>query len=99
MNQFKDFGIKPKQQSMVGDKIKIDRIINRQLAVHDYRIENSKYGNGGMKCLYMQISIGETKYVVFTGSITLIDLIQQIPKDKFPFSTTIIKDNDRFIFS
>lgn len=99
MKQFKDFGIKPTLQSLTGDKIKIDRILNREIEVYDFRIEDSKFGNGSSKCLYLQIGIGETKHVVFTGSTVLIQLIEQVPKSEFPFKTTIIKENDRFEFS
>lgn len=99
MKQFKDFGIKPALQSLVGDKIKIDRIINREITVYDFRIEDSKYGNGNSKCLYLQIGIAETKHVVFTGSTVLIQLIEQVPKTEFPFTTIIVKDNDRFEFT
>jgi hypothetical protein len=99
MKQFKDFGIKPALQSMVGDKIKIERIINREITVWDYRIENSKYGNGNSKCLYLQISINQTKHVVFTGSTVLIELIEQVPKNEFPFETIIVKENERFEFT
>jgi len=99
MNRFKDFGIKTELQSFTGDKIKMDRILNREITVHDFRIEDSKYGNGNNKCLYMQISIGETKHVVFTGSVALIDTIQKVPKEKFPFATTIVKENERFEFT
>ena len=99
MKQFKDFGIKPAIQSLTGDKIKIERIINREIKVYDYRIEDSKYGGGGKKCLYLQIEIGETKHVVFIGSKSLIDLIQQVPKIDFPFITTIVKENERLEFT
>jgi len=99
MKSFKDFGIKPALTSMLGDKIKIDRILNRQIIVHDYRIEDSKYGNGSSKCLYLQIELNGIRNVVFTGSAVLIDLIQQVPKSEFPFTSTIIKDNERFEFT
>lgn len=98
MKKFKDFGIKTPLQSFVGDKIKIDRIINREITVYDFRVEDSKYGSN-RKCLYLQIGIGDLKYVVFTGSTVLIETIQQVPKTEFPFATTIVKDNERFEFS
>ncbi len=98
MKRFKDFGIKTPLQSFQGDKIKISRILNREIQVHDYRIENSKYGENN-KCLYMQISVGDTKHVLFTGSVVLIETIQQVPKDEFPFLTTIIRENERFEFT
>jgi hypothetical protein len=96
MKQFKDFGIKVQSKAFQGDKIKIERLLNREITVHEYRIENSKF-NG--KCLWLQISLGDMKYVVFTGSLVLMDTIEQVPKENFPFLTTIIKDNERFEFS
>jgi hypothetical protein len=99
MNKFKDFGIKPTLQSLVGDKIKIERLLNREISVEDYRLEDSKYGTGGTKCLYMQIVYDKEKRVVFSGSKVLIELIEQIPKTKFPFTTIIVKENDRFEFT
>jgi hypothetical protein len=36
MHQFKDFGIKPKLQCFVGDKIKMNKVLNREIVVHDF---------------------------------------------------------------
>lgn len=99
MNSFKDFGIKAQSKSFEGEKIKIDRILNRQIEVHDYKIEQSKYEKGNGKCLYIQIVVDGTKRVLFTGSVNLLDMIEQVPKDKFPFKTTIVKENERFEFT
>jgi hypothetical protein len=96
MRQFKDFGIETLRPGFVGDKIKIERILNREIIIHEFRIEESKY-NG--KCLYLQIGIGEVKYVVFSGSRFLIEMIQKVPISEFPFKSTIIKTNDHFEFS
>lgn len=100
MNRFSDLGIKPTQKRLVGDKIKIAKILNREILVRDYRLEESKYGkNRSGKCLYLQIEIEGTKHIVFTGSDVLIDLIQQVPKEKLPFFTTIVKEGECFEFS
>ena len=99
MKQFKDFGIKPCVVGFIGDKIKIERILNRAITVHDYKIADSKYDNGNGKCLHLQIAIGEIKHVVFTGSSVLMDIIQKVSKDDMPFSTTIVKENERFEFT
>src|SRR5205809_1348577 len=99
MKRFSEFGIKPTLKTLVGDKIKIDRILNKEITVTDYRIENSKYEKGNGKCLYMQIELNNNKHVVFTGSTVLMQLIEQVPKSDFPFQTTIIKDNDHFEFT
>lgn len=96
MKKFKDFGIKPEIQSFIGDKIKMERILNREIVVFDYKIEDSKFHG---KRLDMQIGIGETKHVVFTGSTILISVIQKVPKEDFPFTTTIVRENEHFEFT
>jgi hypothetical protein len=97
MKSFKDFGIKPATKGLVGDKIKIEKILNRQITVHDFKIEPSKHNQG--ECLHMQIQVGEEMRVVFTGSGVLIQEIREVPKEEFPFVTTIVKENDRFEFN
>jgi len=98
MNNFKDFGIKPTVKGFVGEKIDINRLLNREITVHAFRVEDSKKREG-TKCLWLQLAIGEIKYVTFIGATGLIEMIQKVPSDKFPFNTTIIKDNNRLQFS
>lgn len=99
MKQFKDFGIKPKAQSLVGDKIKMSKLLNRVITVYDFRVEDSKYGGNSSKCLYLQIELNGNKHVVFTGSKSLMEMIEQVPKTSFPFTTTIIQENERLEFT
>ena len=96
MKSFKDFGIKTEDKGFVGDKIKINKILNREIAVLAYKIGDSKY-NG--KCLHLQIQLGDTKHVVFTGSKNLMESIVMVSKDDFPFKTTIVEENERFEFT
>lgn len=91
MNSFKDFGITTESTGFTGDKIKIERLLNKKIVVEDYKIEDSKYGPG--KCLHLQIIVDDCKRVVFKGSKNLIMQIEQVPKDKFPFETIIIADD------
>lgn len=99
MNNFKDFQIPSSQKGFIGDKIKIDRILNREITVLDYKIEKSKFENGSGKRLCLQIAIGQTKHIVFTGSTGLMEQIEKVPKDKMPFVTTIVRENERFEFT
>lgn len=99
MRTFKEFGIKPASKSFIGDKIKIDRIINREIVVLDYKVEDSKYNKGNGKCLYLQIELQGTRHVVFIGSTVLMEMIQQVPAEEFPFATTIVRENHRFEFT
>ena len=96
MENFKDFGIKKETKGFKGDSIKTSRLLNREIEVHAFKIEDSKQ-EAGTKCLHLQIKIGETWHVVFTGGKSLIEDIQQVPK--FPFKTTIVKENEWLKFT
>ena len=100
MNAFKDFGITATVKNFTGDKIKMSKILNKQIQVQAFKIETSKYaekGNG--KCLHLQIKIGEVQHIVFTGSVTLMDMIAKVPEAGFPFNTIIIEENERYEFT
>lgn len=99
INSFSDFGIKPTAKSFEGDKIKIERILNRTVEVHDYKIEPSKFEKGSGKRLVLQLFFDGDKRIVFTSSQNLMDMIQQAGKERLPFKTTIIKENGRLEFT
>jgi hypothetical protein len=99
MRKFSDLGIKPPCDSMTGEKIKISKILNREITVINYKIENSKFQkNKSGKCLCLQVEIDQEKRVVFTGSDVLITMIQHVKKEDMPFSCTIIKEGEHFEF-
>lgn len=100
MNNFKQFNIKPESKSFEGDKIRIERVVNKEIVVEAFKIEESKYkdrGNG--KCLYLQVHVDNAKRVLFTGSVTMQEMINKVKKDDFPFTTTIIKQEGRYMFT
>lgn len=97
MKRFSDLGIKVQTTAFVGDKLKVSKILNRQIVVHDYKIEKSKHNDGD--CLYLQIELNQTKYVVFTGSTNMMKQIKQVPKNAFPFETIIVQEDERFEFT
>lgn len=101
MNSFSQFNIKQTSKGFEGEKIKILKILNRQIVVHDFKVEDSKVfkDRGSGKCLQLQIEIGGKKHVVFTSATALIDAILQVPSTGFPFQTTIIEDNERYLFT
>lgn len=71
--------------------------------VHDFKIEESKVKDfrekGSGKCLHLQISFDNRKHIVFTSASGLMETIKQVPSDGFPFKTTIVQENDRYIFT
>lgn len=103
MNKFNQFGITVAAKSFIGDKIKISKILGREIVVHDHKIVESKVQafreRGADKCLHLQISINDVKHILFTSSGPLIEAIQLIPETGFPFSTIIIEENDSFKFT
>jgi hypothetical protein len=101
MNSFSQFNIKQTTKGFEGDKIKISRILNREIVVHHFKIGDSKVfkERGSGKCLCIQLSMNNEKHIVFTSAGGLIETIQQVPENGFPFSTTIIEENDRYVFT
>ena len=103
MNRFSQFNIKAPERGFIGDKVKVDKILNREIVVHSYKIEESKVKafqeRGSGKCLHLQISFNNEMHIMFTSSSGLIETIRQIPDDKFPFLTTIIKEDERLKFT
>jgi len=73
--------------------------LNKEITVHKYQIGASKFENSTKPCLTLQIEFNNAKRVVFTSGYALMEQIELIPKDKFPFTTTIIDNNDRYEFS
>jgi hypothetical protein len=99
--EFKDLAVKEVSTGLEGNKIPIDTILNRTIIVEDYQIKPSKFekktGNG--MCLYLQFKMNDYRHIVFTSSICLMEMIQQISKDHFPFETTITKKDKRLLFT
>lgn len=98
MKNFKDFNIKPQITTLVGDKIKIDRVLNRLITVTDYKIEPSKHYENTQR-LTLEFQMNGNNHILFTASTVLIQMIEKVPKGSFPFQTTIVKENEYFEFT
>jgi hypothetical protein len=103
MTQFSDLKIEYSPKTFEGDRIDIDRIFNQEITVQDFKIEETKFAGykekGSNKCLYLQILYKGDLRVIFTGSGALLEVIQKVPRDKFPFTTIIVKENKRYRFT
>jgi hypothetical protein len=98
MVRFKELGIKVTSRPFVGDSIKIDRILNKEITVLHFKITDSNK-KAGTLCLHLQIEYEGQKRVFFTGAMALLEAIQKVPQEKFPFTATIVKENDRYEFT
>lgn len=82
---------------MPGQKKRLEEVLNKIISVVDFRITKSNKRENS-ECLQIQfLSDGEV-FVLFTGSVVLIDQIQAV-KDKLPFKTTIVKIDKYYSFS
>lgn len=100
MKKFSELGIKQARTRFVGEKIRIAKILNKQIIVHDFKINKSKFENAShSKCLKMQIELDGKKRVVFTGSKVLTDTIRQVNESQLPFVTTITKEGESYQFN
>ncbi|ASK29692.1 hypothetical protein CEY12_06050 [Chryseobacterium sp. T16E-39] len=98
MKHFKDLNIKTILTSFIGEKVRINKILNTEIIVHDYKIKESEK-KPGTKYLTLQISRKGEKEVIFTGSKILMNMIEQVSKENFPFTTTIIQEDQMFQFT
>src|SRR5690554_938963 len=97
MNSFSDFQIKT--GILLGDKKKLEEVINLEIEVHDFKIVDSKHPKPGFeKCLHLQIKLSDKDYVLFTSSSVLIQQISKVPDNGMPFKTKIVKSGKSYQF-
>jgi len=100
MNLFSDLGIEIDSAPFVGDKIKINRVLNKEIEVIDFELNESKFQSGkSRKCLKLQIRFEGELRVIFTGSSLLVNAIQKVKKEMLPFKTTIVETNGFYQFT
>lgn len=96
--RFGDLGIKVEVNTLTGEKIKIAKVIGKEILVKDFKVTDSKYEKT-THCLTIQIEMHGENKVIFTGSTMLKNQIEQIKKEDFPFITTIEINNDTYQFN
>lgn len=93
MHKFSEFA---STVHFVGDKISINKILNKEINVLHYKIEPSKHNTDDYA--QMQIELDGEKMVCFTTSMVIKEQLEMY-KDKLPFTTTIIKPRKYFTFN
>lgn len=97
MKRFSDFA--PEIVPIDGDKMKIDEVLNKEIIVTGYNINDSKYSHSNsQQCLKLQFELEKEKFILFSGSTVLLDQIEKY-KSEIPFSTTIKKVDKYYSFS
>lgn len=64
----------------------------------DFKIEKSKI-HEGTNLLTLQIEKDEEKRILFVGSKVLIQMIGEVKKEDFPFTSTIVKNGEHYEFT
>lgn len=98
MNNFKDFDIKPEITCFTGEKINTSKLLDKDIIVMDFKVVPSNYEGRGSR-LDLQIEYRDEPRVVFTSAKYLIQTIERVPKDKFPFKTKICKNGEYLEFT
>ncbi len=82
---------------MPGMKKRLEEILNKPIVILDYRITKSNKRENS-ECLQIQFWCDGDIFVLFTGSVVLIDQIKAV-KDKLPLKTTVVKIDKYYSFS
>ena len=103
MKSFGEMNIVINVNKFIGDKIKIKKILDKEIIIHDFKINDSKiYKNSDdnyKECLCLQLELNNEKHILFTSASTLIDAIKMVDKTDFPFKTIIKEINERYMFT
>ena len=91
MKRFSDFA--DKSSAITGDKIKIKDVLEKEIIIIGYRVNDSKQ-KVGTKVLTLQFKLNGEERILFTGSTVLIEQIEKY-SDEIPF-TTKIEQIDKF---
>lgn len=95
MDKFSSFA----EERLVGDKVSVSDILNKEITVLSYKIMKSKIEDDNYAQIQIEkIEINGEKKVVFTSSKVLKDQLETY-KDHIPFIATIIKTRKYFSFS
>jgi len=95
IKRFSDFA--KDEVGLIGDKLKIGEIFNKEIYVTAYRILASK-GVKGKEVLQLQFELENHTYIVFTNSEVMIRQIKQY-ETEIPFLTVIKKVGSYYTFS
>lgn len=99
MKKFSDLNIKLDNENIfMSEKMKISEIVEKQIIVESFKITDSKFPN--KKCLNLYFNFNNKNKITFSSSEKLIEQIEKVNINDFPFETKIIKlDFGGYIFT
>jgi len=94
MKRFNDFA--DDERPLDGNKIGIGDVVNKEITILAYKINDSKYERE--KCTTVQFEIEGQRRVLFTGSTILAKQLEKYEKE-LPFIATIRRINKYYTLS
>lgn len=99
MNKYTD--IKKDSNNLEGTKISIKDILNKNIIIYAFRTLESRF-HSNETIAQFQFAYNENntnRFVCFTSSKAILNDLQTIPLDKFPFSTSVITKTSKNSFA
>jgi len=97
MKRFSDFATV--NTAIIGDKIKIEDVLGKEIEVIGYKINDSKYKKkDNDKVLTLQFKLNGEDKILFTGSNVLMEQVETY-KEELPFLAKIEKVNKFYTFT
>ena len=78
MKRFSDFA---EEQTLDGDKVKLDDVLNKEIVVTGYVITKSKYKSSGDMCLKLQFEVDGARYILILS--ILVDTLNSYKEDSY----------------
>lgn len=89
MKDFGELNITYEPQAFSGEKISIQKVLNKDLVVQDWKIGPSKIAGKDFR-IDIQILLGGEQRVTWTSSKKFKELVERIPKKELPFTAQIV---------
>jgi len=100
MKRFGELGITAPKKGFVGNKIKMGKILNKEVKILSYAIEPSNFKDKAEgERLALQLEVDGEKRIAWSGSSYLKEMIQKVPESNFPFLTTIKEVDEHHEFT
>jgi len=93
--KFSDFA--EEQEVFDGDKKRIDDVLNKDILIINFKVKDSKKRENSLYAT-IHIKIDGSNYIIFSGSIVLIDQLEKY-KNNLPFYTAIKKIDRYYTFT
>ena len=99
LNNVESFADFAESRPLEGDKVKIANILNKEIIVTNYRVQNSKQKKD-TKCVTIQFVYPgfDEPYVVFTGSTVLQRQLEEY-EHKLPFRAIVKQISNYYTFT